>query len=483
MLTKPPILRETALNSSPRRRRRFSPLMLIGISVPLVLVLVGGAFIIQQRLTPTHAATAAVPNPNCSLLVPNQPLTAQGLATPYQLSATNAANGPCNEANVNQSAFIQGAILNPATGQISIYSPLVIDAGTQPLVKPTAPTLPPNAVVALHFGFNGTLLTLTGNGVANGRCTNGLAGSVFGQFAYCNAINFFNAANVDIAARKLVVPPLGTALDGKACPTTRDFSVVDMDQSDNVQTQYLVNGNGQTAQLTAANQGQFPAATTLGNPSDNALLSKFIDPALGCKPWMAPDLANNNTPTLGLTLDEIQARQFQQAPIALIPAGDEMVLVNNNPSLTKVNAYRLGVDQTPALTLNNVPNFNNKSPFNIAATSANTITYCVNIINTGIPRILLDQNLTMNATSPAPATANNLFTFLATRLQATLGAGGLNCTGLLNINNPVTLTTDGNGVTTAATIVATPVKAPAATNAGTGAAHPDTVTHHNKKLG
>jgi len=455
--------------------------MLIGISVPLILVLVGGVFIIQQRLTMSHAA--AVLNPNCSLLVPDQPLTAQGLATPYQLSATNPANGPCNEANVNQSAFVQGAILNPATGQISIYSPLVIDAGTQPLVAPTAPTLPPNAIVALHFGFNGTLLTLTGNGVVNGRCTNGLAGSVFGQFAYCNAINFFNAANADIAARKLVVPPLGTALDGQPCQTVRNFAVVDMDQSDNVQTQYLVNGNGQTAQLTTANQAQFPAATTLGNPSDNALLSKFIDPALGCKPWMAPDLANNNTPTLGLTLDELQARQFQQAPIALVPAGDEMVLVNNNPSLTKVNAYRRGVDQTPALTLNNVPGFNNKSPFSIAATSANTITYCVNIINTGIPHILLDQKFTMNATSPAPATANNLFTFLATRLQATLGAGGLNCTGLLNITNPVTLTTDGNGVTTAATIVATPVTAPAATNAGMGPANPDTTTHHNRMLG
>jgi hypothetical protein len=473
MLTKPPILRETALNSSPRRRRRFSPLMLIGISVPLILVLVGGVFIIQQRLTESHAA--AVPNPNCSLLVPDQPLTAQGLATPYQLSATNPANGPCNEANANQSAFVQGAILNPATGQISIYSPLVIDAGTQPLVAPTAPTLPPNAIVTLHFGFNGTLLTLTGNGVANGRCTNGLAGSVFGQFAYCNAINFFNAANADIALKKLVPPPLGTALDGKPCPTVRDFSVVDMDQSDNVQTQYLVNGNGQVAQLTAANQAQFPAATPIGNPSDNALVSKIVDPALGCKPWTAPDLANNNTPTPALVLDELEARQFQQAPIALVPAGDEMVLVNNNPSLTKVNAYRLGVDQTPALTLNNVAG--------ATALSANTIQYCVNIINTGVPRILLDQQFTMNAASPAPATANNLFTFLATRLQATLGAGGLNCTGLLNINNPVTLTTDGNGVTTAATIVAKPVAAPAATNAGMGPAHPDTTFHHNHKLG
>ena len=46
----------------------------------------------------------ANPNPNCTLIVPANPLTAAGLATPYQLTATNAGNGPCNEANANQSA-------------------------------------------------------------------------------------------------------------------------------------------------------------------------------------------------------------------------------------------------------------------------------------------------------------------------------------------------------------------------------------------
>ena len=40
------------------------------------------------------------------------------------------AAGPCNEANGAQTAFVQGAIMTPATGQISIYDPLVVDAGT-----------------------------------------------------------------------------------------------------------------------------------------------------------------------------------------------------------------------------------------------------------------------------------------------------------------------------------------------------------------
>ncbi len=451
MLTKP---RRTSINSV-EKRRRFSPLMLIGAGITLLLIIGAGVFVVQQVGGKSHAA--AVLNPNCNLKVPNHPLTAKGLATPYQLSATDPAAGPCNEANVNQSAFVQASIIDPATGAISVYNPLVIDAGTKPLVVPTAPTLPAHAIVALHFGFNGTLLTLKGNGADQGNCVNGAKGTVFGQFAYCNAKAFFAKANQLIAAGTLVVPPLGTALDGQPCPSVRDFAVVDMDQSDNVQTQYITNGT-QTAQLTAANQANFPAATTLGNPSDNALVSKILDPAVGCKPWTAPDLANNGAPTPALVLDELQARQFQAAPVALVPAGDEMVLVNNNLSLAKVNAYRRGVDQTPANTLND----------------ASTTTYCTNLLNIALPRLNLDKTMTMNAASPMPAVANSLFTFLATRLQATLGAGGLNCVGLLNVQNPVTLTADGNGVTTAAVIApaAAPVApaAPAATPTAAAAA-------------
>jgi hypothetical protein len=50
-------------------------------------------------------------------------------------------------------------------------------------------------------------------------------------------------------------------------------------------------------------------------------------------------------------------------------------------------------------------------------------------------------------------------------MNATLGAGGLNCIGLLNIQNPIALTTDGNGVVTAATLTIPPV---AVNGTGTG---------------
>ncbi len=436
MVTKPrPRADISALTMNRRnQKRRFSPLMLIGIGVTTLLALIGLGFAATQARFQSHAAT---PNPNCTIIVPPNPLSAQGLATPYQLFAPDAAaNGPCNEANANQGAFVQATIYDPATGAFSVYNPLVIDQGTTPLVMPTAPTLPANAVVGLWFGFNGTNLTLQAanqNTLAQAQCTNGLNGSVFGQFAYCNAPNFFGTVNRGIANGLVKIPALGMAKDGMTCPTSRDFSVIDQDQSDNVQTQYIANGNGQTAQLTAANQMANPNATVLGNPSDNALLTKFIDPALGCQPWRAPDLANNNTPTLSLALDEIQANALQGPPVALVPLSDPMTLVNNAQSQDKTILYRKGVDQNPGGILSTDPT-----------------TYCQNFVNVGLPRVKNDMNFTINATSPDPAAANSLFTFLANRAQQSYV--NLGCQNLLNLPNPVTVQMDGNGVVIAATI-------------------------------
>ncbi len=472
MLTKP---REDSQGTSmyTRKKRRFSPLLLIGASVTVVLVLVGGVFFAMQQ---RGSSGAAAVNMNCSLTIPPNPLSAQGLATPYQLVATNPAQGPCNEANPNQSAFVQAAIIDPATGKVSIYEPLVIDQGTQPAVAPVVPHLPARAVVALWFGDNGNTLTLLRNnargnhntqrthvalrGGANANCVNGTPGSPFGQFAYCNAPAFFAAAHAAIAAHKLVIPALGTGNDGLPCPTVRSFRVVDMDQSDNVQTRYLVTANGQVAQFSAANQGKLANATTIGNPSDNALVSRILDPALGCKPWTAPDLVDNNNPTAALALDELQAGAMQKAPVARVPLGDPMTLVNGQPSATKTNLYRMGVNQRL-----------------IPGDNGNTTTYCKNLIAIAIPGLQTDKANFVNQASPDTGAANSLFTFLANRLNASLGAGGLNCTGLLNIQNPVTLTTDANGVVTDATFAApAAAKAAVTTNAAAATANTTTTT-------
>jgi hypothetical protein len=222
------------------------------------------------------------PNPNCTLLVPDDPLTARGLATPYQLVATNPADGACHEADPNQSAFVEAAILDPETGRLSIYRPLVIDQGTTPAAAPVVPDLPDNAVVGLWFGYNGMNLALeAAEGVLeDNNCVQGLA-----QFAYCNAPAFFAAVHDAINGGRLRVPPLGTWTDAdgneQPCPSARSWDLVDQDQSDNLYTTYLLTADGQLAQDTARNRAQFPVppATVLTNPSDERLLGVFVDPA------------------------------------------------------------------------------------------------------------------------------------------------------------------------------------------------------------
>jgi hypothetical protein len=395
----------------------------------------------------TSAAAAATPNPNCTLIVPANPLSAQGLATPYQMVATNAAMGPCNEANINQSAFVQASVFDPATGALFTYNPLVIDKGTQAAAAPVVPTLPANAVVGIWFGFNATNLTLQdANGsIAAGKCVNGMGnGDVFGQFAYCNAPAFFTAVNTGIQGGMVTVPNPGTATDGQPCLTTRNFALIDQDQSDNVTSAYLATANGTLAVKTAANAAALAGAVTISNPSDNGLLDNFVDPALGCTPWTVPNLGDNNTPSTALALDEIQANAFPANPLALVPVNDPMTLVNANASNAKTNLYRAGVDQ-PAVPA-----------------GGSAAAYCGNMDSIQSVRLQQDVNLLINKTSPSAAAATNLFTFLGMRLQQSFG--NLNCQNF-GLTNPVTtLGMDGNGVVVSVVFA----KATNAVTAGTG---------------
>ena len=390
-----------------------------------------------------NAQDNSAPNPNCTIIVPVNALSAVGLSTPYQLVATDSNLGDCHEANVDQSAFVQAAILDPATGQISVYNPLVVDQGATPAAPPVIPTLPANAIVALWFGYNGDVLTLRGaqDGVlAAAECVNGLPGDNFGQYAYCSAPAFFKAAHRAIRRGQLKIPPLGTAVDGLPCPSVRDFYVVDQDQSDNLPLSYLIADSGM-AQRTQANIAAFPTATTLGNPSDNRLVDVALDGALGCTPWKAPDLADPGQMVPALPLNELQARAFQQSPVALVPLGDPMTLASGKANLMKTNLYRRGVDQ----------------PMVWWADQASTARYCRQMVRIAPSRMTLDEAyLQPDAThptrglSPDPGVADSLYTFMAQRFVASYDM--LNCSGLLALPDPVSVTADANGIVTGATI-------------------------------
>jgi hypothetical protein len=347
--------------------------------------------------------------------------------TPYEMVATDRRAGPCHEASPAQSAFVEATILDPATGALSVYRPLVIDHGTKPGIPTTPVTLPPNAVVGLFFGYQGTTLTL----IHPQGCVNGLFGSPFGQVAYCNAPQLFQAAHAAMKAGLLQVPALGTAKDGLPCPTTRDFSVVDQDQSDNVITRYVVLNNGLISQDTPQADNT-AAATFLNNGSDNGLLDSFIDVALGCQLFTAPDITSGGRQTSSLALNELFAEQ-QAAPVALTPLNDPMTLVNGKKSFAKTDLYRIGVDQLPLGATPPSPvagegedrMYNPHggygsfgfAPFFALDTSRQ---YCLDLLNFGQPRLLLDRQFTVGQPSPDIAAAPDLFSFLQQRFAATL---------------------------------------------------------------
>ena len=537
-------------------RRRHGPIGWLGahpVSVISVLAIVavgavstmalGASGLFRTAAAPPGAAApgaaGAAANPNCTLIVPENPLTPLGLTTPYQLTATDPADGPCHEADDSQAAFVQGAIINPATGQISVYDPLVVDANTTAAVAPVLPAIPANAVVALWFGFNGDDLTLKGEdqdpslvpaqsstpqesdtvrsipgsaGLAfsrdsgqgsaavesqgsaplppgtaetadsSGSVSKGAGTAPAGTFAFpaagavpdfslqsnscvagedndgqftgftqvgaCNAAAFFAAANTAITAGKLTVPAPGNSVDGQACLTTRSFAFVDANQSANVTTQYLTAHDGRIAQDTAANKTSLAGAGTIVNQGDNGLLDQFLDPALGCSPWQEPNLADNGAPASALPLDELQAAAWAgragAGAEALVPLNDPVTLDRfGNYDTVKADTLRSIVDMAP-LPAGQSPD-----------------AYCTALEQAQGSRLQQDVNLLFGAASPDPDAADNLFTFLAMRLDQSFSK--LGC-GSLGVGDDVSISVNGAGVAVAACF-ASPV-APVTTGPG-----------------
>ncbi len=358
------------------------------IAVLTLLFLLIGLLPFSTDVYASKASTLVL----CKLVVPPAPLTSVGLATPWRLQA------PCHESDPGSAVFVQGTIFDPATKALTTYSPLVIDQGTVPAIVPVPPILPAHAIVGIWGGSNGDRTTLVD---APEQCVNGRDGRVFGQVFFCNAHAFFTS----VSAAGVVPPHLGTGADGQTCPTVRSFRIVDQDQSDNVQTTYLATPDGRTAQNTAANRVLLPGASVMKNPSDNRVLSDFIDPALGCTSWMIPDIADNGTPEPTQATNELQAAAYQENQ-ALIPDGDPMVGPND---LDMLNAYREGVDQHPVDSLSD----------------ASTARYCTGIRDKQ-PQFL-ERNRVRFAAWPSPIPSYpNLYAFMEGRLTATYSL--LGCT-------------------------------------------------------
>ena len=390
----------------------------------------------------------------CDIVVPAHPLTAKGLSTPYQLTGpaggSPAATGCQMTNSLNLGAFVQATILDPRTGALYVYNPLVITAGTKPAVKPVVPKLPKNAIVTIDFGFNGTFLIQKGatpGALSEGNCIDGMPGSPFGQVSFCNGANFFNAAFRMERSGRLTVPAAATARNlvasagalgtGRQCPTTRNYDMIDQDPSDNVTSKYLLNpATGQTAQDTTANTARMKGATVLVNGSDNALIDNFLDPALGCTPFMAPDLGNHRVMATSQALDELFAARNQPKQAALIPENDEMVLDNGgNWDQAKTDLYRAQIGQAPVDSQTNA--------------SSSPAMFCQNMVNIQTPFIAANEKTFAAWPSPVPTVGDTLYTFLANRLASSFD--DLNCANF-GLHQTVMVVTNGAGAATQVTM-------------------------------
>ena len=383
----------------------------------------GNAFSFTQ--TPAEAADST----NCTVSVLAQPLSAKGLATPWVLG-----DGCTWENGDTEGVFIDATILAP-NGKLQVYNPLVITQGTQPEVALKPPTIARGSQVILSVGFNGNALALVGRGARQGNCIDALGNSLINQTPQCNAASFYQMANFEIARGILKIPAIGTGKDGQACQTTRDFALIDQDQSDNAVAHYLFNPDtGQTSQATAANQASLPGDTLETNGSDNGLLDSFVDPTLGCTPFTATNPTNPNGASASQALNELSARQNQKGTVALLPVNDPQLLVGGQFSLGKTNTYRIETDMAPL-------------PFGTNLTR-NAAQYCQDMVNIATPRLQLDAPMETGTASPVPDLGSNLATFLAARLSGSFD--NLNCKNY-GLTDPVTLQLDANGVATAAT--------------------------------
>jgi hypothetical protein len=459
---------QPSVRRSGRNRRGGNKRIVIPVAAVAALGLGAGVFVAasggspakihQAASTSSQGVSSSAVNTNCDIVIPAHPLTAKGLATPFLLTGpagTSPAASGCQMINSLQlGAFVQATILDPATGKLSVYNPLVITKGTKPAVKPVVPKLPRHAVVTIDIGFNGAILRQAGatpNALAEGRCTDGMPGSPFGQVSFCNGPAFFKAAAALERAGKLRVPFVGMSKrmvvtggalgTGRECPTVRNFDMVDQDPSDNVTTSYLLDpATGRTAADTAANKARMPGARVLKNGSDNALIDDFLDPALGCTPFEAPDLGNHGAPTTSQALDELFAARNEPKNAALVPENDTMVTdLAGSIDVAKTNLYRSEIGQAPVSAHNQ--------------DSSSPQMFCQNLINIQGAFVAANQNLLQTQPSPVPTAGDSLYTFLASRLQGSFD--NLNCANF-GLHDPVSMSTNGAGAVDQATINTAP---------------------------
>ena len=140
-------------------------------------------------------------------------------------------------------------------------------------------------------------------------------------------------------------------------------------------------------------------------------------------------------PTTSQALDELEAAANQPKVAALVPENDEMVLNSSGQfDAAKTDLYRAEIGQAPVDAATN--------------RTSSPAMYCRNMIDIQTPFLAANQALLATGQPPVPSVGDNLFTFMANRLN--MSFTNLSCQNF-GFTNPVTVTLNGASVAVAAT--------------------------------
>ncbi|KAG0057826.1 hypothetical protein BGZ83_000013 [Gryganskiella cystojenkinii] len=255
---------------------------------------------------------------NCIIQLPVNPLSAEGLATPFIL-----VSGNCDQTDPIRHVVAEATIFDPNTKTFGVYHPLVILEGTQPAIKPVVPTLPQNAVVGLWFRAKSNSITLTGS---IQTCAN----------ASCNAQAFFSAVQAAEKGHGVVIPPVGNDKMGRPCFPTRFIGVI-------AQTIYLHTNESQFAQATKANRKALKQFTEIISESDIAL---------GCTPLLAPSMMEQGVMLSSMALNELLYNQLGLKKATAYRRDDRKHRIGSNLGKRSSHLNSSGVD---CLAIANAP--------------------------------------------------------------------------------------------------------------------------------
>ena len=154
----------------------------------------------------------------CGILVPEDPLSINGLKKPYILKSLTNNNNDCCVTKTYKTVFVEVVILDIISNTFYVYNPPVINNNSQIKIKTELPSLPQQYIIGIWFGSNNVTFKLldSNNSLHFGNCADGTHQSIFGNFAYCNAKNFFITVNNLINSNNIKIP-------NSNCITSRSF--------------------------------------------------------------------------------------------------------------------------------------------------------------------------------------------------------------------------------------------------------------------